>query len=175
MILEDVIKHIRHRKYMSGVQRDRTRIKSSGEVFTPSELCIKVMDQLEKDNPTLFTDPTKTFLDPAAGDGQLLGEALIRKMERGSTFEQALETIYGVDLMIDNVDACRDRLLCGQEHLRHIVEKNIVRADGLKYGYTFLEMGPARRRTESRFRKLASVAGRQNTIDSNLKKVVTLV
>jgi hypothetical protein len=58
-------------------------------------------------------------------------------MENGSTFEQALSTIFGTDLMIDNVDQCRERLLCGQEHLRHIVEKNIVCADALRYHYRF--------------------------------------
>jgi hypothetical protein len=86
-----------------------------------------------------FTDPTLTFLDPSCGDGQFLGEVLIRKMEMGSTFEQALQTIYGVDLMQDNADLCRERLLCGQEHLRHIVERNIVCADALEYDYSFGE------------------------------------
>ena len=63
--------------------------------------------------------------------------ALIRKMENGSTFEQALGTVYGVDLMQDNVDLCRERLLCGREDLRHIVEQNIVCADALRYHYRF--------------------------------------
>ena len=66
-----------------------------------------------------------------------MGEVLIRKMENGSTFEQALSTVYGVDLMQDNVDECRRRLLCGREDLRHIVEKNIVCHDGLTYDYSF--------------------------------------
>lgn len=51
--------------------------------------------------------------------------------------EQALGTIYGVDIMPDNVKLCQDRLLCGQEPLRHIVERNIVCADALKYHYRF--------------------------------------
>ena len=63
----------------------------------------------------------------------------INKMENGSTFEQALSTIYGVDIMEDNVQLCRDRLLCRQEHLRHIVEKNIVCHDALTYDYSFGE------------------------------------
>jgi hypothetical protein len=79
----------------------------------------------------------KTFLDPTCGDGQFLREVLIRKMENGSTFEQALSTVYGVDLMQDNVELCRERLLCGREDLRHIVEQNIVCADGLRYHYRF--------------------------------------
>lgn len=66
-----------------------------------------------------------------------MGEVVIRKVQNGSTLEQALSTTYGVDLMQDNVDLCRARLLCGQEDLRHIVEQNIVCADGLKYHYRF--------------------------------------
>jgi hypothetical protein len=96
----------------------------------------EILDHLD---PSLFQDPTKTFLDPTCGDGQFLGEVLIRKIENGSTFEQALTTIYGVDLMQDNVDLCRERLLCGREDLRHIVEKNIVCHDALTYNYTFGE------------------------------------
>ena len=69
----------------------------------------------------------------------LLGEVLIRKVENGCAFEQALSTIYGVDIMQDNVDLCRERLLCGRADLRHIVDKNIVCADGLEYDYNFGE------------------------------------
>jgi type I restriction-modification system DNA methylase subunit len=103
-------------------------------VFTPTPLVQKILDELPIE---LFNIPTKTFCDPSCGDGQFLGEVLIRKMENGSTFEQALDTIYGVDLMQDNVNLCRERLLCGQEQYRHIVEKNIVCANALTYDYLF--------------------------------------
>jgi hypothetical protein len=149
-MLSKVIAHARNRGYMSGVEREKSRVKSTGEVFTPTPLVQEILNKLP---PELFTDYTKTFLDPSCGDGQFLSEVLIRKMENGSTFEQALSTIYGVDLMIDNVDLCRDRLLCGQEHLRHIVEKNIQCRDGLKFGYNFEPMGPARRSNEQAARK----------------------
>ena len=134
MIISNVIDHIRNHTYMSGVERERFRVKATGEVFTPTPLVQEILDQLPTE---VFTDPVKTFLDPSCGDGQFLGEVLIRKMENGSTFEQALSTIYGVDLMQDNIDLCRERLLCGREDLRHIVEKNIVCADALRYHYRF--------------------------------------
>jgi hypothetical protein len=121
---------------MSGVERDKIRVKATGEVFTPTPLVQEILNEFDS---VLFTDPTKTFLDNSCGDGQFLGEVLIRKMENGSSFEQALQTIYGVDLMPDNVKLCQDRLLCGQEHLRHIVERNIVCADALEYDYSFGE------------------------------------
>jgi type I restriction-modification system DNA methylase subunit len=134
--LNQIVDHIRNRTYMSGVERDRARVKATGEVFTPTPLVQEILDRLD---PSLFQDPTKTFLDPTCGDGQFLGEVLIRKIENGHPFEQALQSIYGVDLMQDNVDLCRERLLCGREDLRHIVEKNIVCHDALTYNYTFGE------------------------------------
>ena len=124
---------------MSGVDREQVRAKATGEVFTPTPLVQEILEQLPHDT---FTDVNKTVLDPSCGDGQFLGEALIRKMENGSTFEQALSTIYGVDLMQDNVELCRERLLCGREDLRHIVEQNIVCADGLRYHYRFDDSHP---------------------------------
>ena len=149
MLLNDVINHVRNRSYMGGVERDKLRVKATGEVFTPTPLVQEILDNISLDQ---FTDPTKTFLDNSCGDGQFLGEVLIRKMENGSTFEQALSTIYGVDIMIDNVDLCRERLLCGQDHLRHIVEKNIQCRNGLKFGYNFELMGKARRNSEEKSR-----------------------
>ena len=126
---------------MGGVERDNLRVKATGEVFTPTDL---VREMLERIPQHQFQDPTKTFLDNSCGDGQFLGEVLIRKMENGSTFEQALSTTYGVDLMIDNVDLCRERLLCGREDLRHIVEQNIYQADALKFSYEFKPMSATR-------------------------------
>ena len=148
--LSEVIDHIRNRTYMGGVERDQLRVKATGEVFTPTEL---VREMLEQIPIRQFQDHTKTFLDPSCGDGQFLGEVLIRKMENGSTFEQALSTVYGVDLMIDNVDLCRERLLCGREDLRHVVEQNIYQADGLKFSYDFCPMSETRKKREEKLRR----------------------
>jgi type I restriction-modification system DNA methylase subunit len=119
---------------MSGIEREKIRVKATGEVFTPTALVQEILDQLPQEQ---FTNSDKTFLDPSCGDGQFLGEVLIRKIENGIDFDIALSTIYGVDLMEDNVELCRERLLCGREDLRHIVEQNIVCADGLRYHYRF--------------------------------------
>ena len=134
--IAQVIHHARNREYMSGIKRDKARTRATGEVFTPTPLVQEILNQIPIEQ---FQDPSKTFLDPSCGDGQFLSEVLIKKMENGSTFEQALSTIYGVDIMPDNVALCKDRLLCGQEHLRHIVDKNIVCADALQYDYSFGE------------------------------------
>lgn len=139
MVLDHVIKHIRDRDFMSGVERDATRVRMTEECFTPTDICIGVIDKLEEKDSVLFSDPNKTFLDPSCGDGQFLGEVLIRKLERGIEFETALKSIYGVDLMLDNIRLCQDRLICGHEEFRHIVEKNIVCADAQTYDYLFGE------------------------------------
>jgi len=134
MNLDNIKDYIRNRSYMGGVERELARVKFTGEVFTPTPLVQEMLDQFE---PETYADPDKTFLDPSCGDGQFLSEVLIRKLESGTDFEQALSTIYGVDLMPDNVKLCQDRLLCGREDLRHIVEQNIVCHDGLEYHYRF--------------------------------------
>lgn len=137
MDLNLIIDHIRNRPYMSGIDRNKVRVKQTEEIFTPTDVVIKNLDLFEKENLNCFSDPNKTFLDNSCGDGQFLGEVLIRKMENGIDFETALSTIYGVDLMEDNVKLCRERLLCGREDLRHIVERNIVCHDALTYDYSF--------------------------------------
>jgi SAM-dependent methyltransferase len=133
-MLSKIHSHLFDREYMSGAEREKARVKATGEVFTPTPLVNEILDKMDNE---LFVDSDKTFLDPSCGDGQFLAGVLYRKLQNGSTFEQALSTVYGVDLMEDNVELCRERLLCGREDLRHIVEQNIVCADALKYHYRF--------------------------------------
>ena len=133
-MLTNIYKHLFDREYMSGTEREDSRIKATGEVFTPTWLVEEILDDMDQE---MFVNAEKTFLDPSVGDGQFLASVLYRKLRNGIDFETALGTIYGVDLMQDNVELCRDRLLCGREDLRYIVEQNIVCADGLRYHYRF--------------------------------------
>ena len=133
-MLSKIYKHLFDREYMSGVEREKTRVKATGEVFTPTPLVEEILDKMD---PELFKDPTKTFLDPSGGDAQFLASVLYRKLQNGIDFKTALSTLYSVDLMPDNVDLMRERLLCGFEEYRHILEQNIVCADGLRYHYRF--------------------------------------
>lgn len=112
------------------VVRDFERVKNTAEVFTPIKLVQDMLDELPVD---VFIDPEKTFLDPACGNGQFLSEILIRKLQNDIDFPTALSTIFGYDIMPDNIQVCRDRLLCGMEQYRYIVEKNIICADALQY------------------------------------------
>ena len=169
MKLSDVIACARDRKNLNEIERDYLRVKATGEVFTPLSVITKKLNDLEKHDPSLFKNPSNTFLEPSCGDGNFLSEVLIRKMENGSTFEQALSTIYGVDLMQDNVDLCRERLLCGREDLRHVVEQNIYQADGLKFSYKFEPMSETRRKRENAARRKAKKAAEKAVRAQELK------
>ena len=108
--------------------------KEAGEVFTPPELVIEILKQLP---PEVWEDG-KTYLDPTAGDGNFLAAVLIIKQELGH--KNLLSTIYGVDIMQDNVDECRQRLIdiAGDTPANWKIVKNNIRCeDGLKYDYSF--------------------------------------
>lgn len=87
--------------------KSKKRVKNQGEVFTPEWLVDEMLDKLPL---SLFQDPTKTYLDPACGNGNILIRVLRRKIDNGSTPLQALQTTYGVDIMPDNIHECRKRL-----------------------------------------------------------------
>src|SRR5699024_5905563 len=92
--------------------KSRHRVKTYGEVFTPrsmvDEMLHLVSDDLERGEG--FVD--KTFLEPAAGDGNFLVAILQRKLaaieerfdssvwSRESLF--ALASIYAIELLEDN-------------------------------------------------------------------------
>ena len=92
---------------MNIIHRSSDRIKSTGEVFTPSELVISLLKSLSIDR---FA-PEMTFLDPACGDGQfLMGVKLVKMYFHNMTEEKSLKDIYGVDIMRDNINLCKKRL-----------------------------------------------------------------
>ncbi|MBT4208153.1 hypothetical protein HOE22_07400 [Candidatus Woesearchaeota archaeon] len=125
---------------MSGVERDKLRIKQTAEIFTPTWQVQEILDKIELLNNDTFTDETKTFIDSTCGDGQFLSEVVIRKMERnGCTLEKALSTTYGVELMEDNVELCKKRLAGPNptQEILDILDKNIVCHDALTYDYSF--------------------------------------
>lgn len=93
--------------FMGEIDRDEYRIKATAEVFTPTDLVIKMVRKCGVDK---FA-PGKTVFDPACGDGQfLVAVKWVKVLFHGMTEEDALNDIYGVDLMRDNVDLCKKRL-----------------------------------------------------------------
>ena len=165
MQLSNIIKHVR-REYMSGVERTKERVRSTGEVFTPSALVMKYVNWLDETYPEAFNDINNTFGDNSCGDAQFLGEVLIRKLEKvaiddivtDDQFKDALSSIHGIDFQISNIDKARERLLCNREEkvFKNIVEQNIVYGDGLdKKNYRFRPMTKTRRNKEEAARKKA--------------------
>jgi hypothetical protein len=90
------------------VTKTKERIKKTGEVFTPSWLVNQMLDKIDESS---FSTPGKTFVDPACGNGNILVEVVRRKIKNGCTAYQSLMTTYGVDIMPDNIDECRERLI----------------------------------------------------------------
>lgn len=139
--------------------KSKQRVADHGEVFT-AEREVKAMCDLVKDECIRIDS---RFLEPACGDGNFLHEILIRKLEvvikryKKSPYDYernallALGSIYGVELMMDNVLACRERLYkvwdsyykkavkkkernddVG-ESARYILEKNIICGNALSF------------------------------------------
>ena len=93
--------------YMSSIDRDKQRIQSTAEIFTPTDLVIEMLNNIEIDR----LGAGKTILDPACGDGQFLTAIKwVKVYIHQMTEEEALQDIYGVDIMRDNVDLCKKRL-----------------------------------------------------------------
>lgn len=59
--------------------------KQNGEVFTPPELIKQKFDKLTEIDPSVWTDPSKKFLDPANGIGNYPALAFHRLMDGLST------------------------------------------------------------------------------------------
>lgn len=116
-----------------GIIRDKERIKKNGEVFTP----FSIINQMISKIPEIkWKDPKATFLDPCAGNGQILIGMLKKRLASGISVEDAVKTLYGVELMQDNRDLCVQRILeiVGPKYSK-IVNKNIVCADFFKWDF----------------------------------------
>ena len=86
------------------------RHKETQEDFTPIGVVNSMLDQYPQE---AFKDMKKTFIDYSAGNGNLLVEAYDRKLDNSKNIDDAivaLMSIYGVELMADNVEECRERL-----------------------------------------------------------------
>lgn len=98
--------------------KSKERVAEHGEVFT-NEREVKAMCDLVKDETERIDS---RVLEPACGDGNFLAEILNRKLDTVSKcyskspndWEKfsivALSSLYGVDIMPDNAQECRDRL-----------------------------------------------------------------
>lgn len=132
--------------------KSKQRVADHGEVFTnPRE--VNAMLDLVKDESERIDS---RFLEPACGDGNFLVEILRRKMAtvtsryaknavefRKHTL-QAVSSVYGIELLPDNAEQCRQRLFNYvvsiakfddelQRNIRYLLRRNIVQGDALTY------------------------------------------
>ncbi len=141
---------------MMGVQvKSKQRVAEHGEVFT-AEREVKAMCDLVADECTRIESK---FLEPACGEGNFLIEILKRKLQTvKSKFQNnfhecernsliALSSLYGIDILEDNVKICRENLFnlwdefysaiasgysdSVRDSARFILEKNIICGDSI--------------------------------------------
>ena len=109
--------------------RSKDRVKELGEVFTPAALVSAMLDKMPADSWL----PGKTWLEPSCGTGNFLVQILERKLAAGHPPLEALATLYGIDIMEDNVVESRRRLkeIVSIDGADAILLRNIRQADAL--------------------------------------------
>lgn len=134
----------------------KKRVADHGEVYTPSRIVNAMLDLVKQETERIDS----RFLEPACGTGNFLAEVLERKLrvvekryrkiqleyERNAVL--AVSSIYGIDILGDNVRNCRQRLFgifdrnyvrlfsrntkdACRESVRFILERNIIHGDAL--------------------------------------------
>ena len=98
--------------------KSRKRVTDHGEVFTSEREVNAMLDLVKQETERIDS----RFLEPACGDGNFLSEILNRKLlivksRYGKSQKEldkyslvAITSIYGVELLEDNVARCRERL-----------------------------------------------------------------
>lgn len=94
------------------IVKSRHRVRVYGEVFTPRHMVDQMLDLVSDDLEDGADFVDRTFLEPAAGDGNFLVAILHRKLraiERRLSPDVwadeslfALASIYGIELLEDN-------------------------------------------------------------------------
>ena len=124
------MKNQHNRLVGSHIDRSDDRIDLTGEVFTPMDLCIEMVNELPLDK---IENKDSTFLDPSAGNGNFI-IALRDKLKEYHSEEHILNNmLYAVELMEDNHKEMCERLGVPVDH------KHYVCADALEYDYSFGE------------------------------------
>lgn len=121
--------------------KSRQRVADHGEVFTPAWMVDAMLDTVKNEAERIDS----RFLEPACGSGNFLVSVLARKLKTVETryarseFERrhyalfGLMSIYGIELLPDNVAECRDNLLAVL--CKHL---NLAEADELHLAAAFV-------------------------------------
>src|SRR3989338_4170054 len=99
--------------------KSKQRVTNHGEVFTHEREVNGMLDLVKNETERLDS----RFLEPACGTGNFLAEILNRKLavlkqkykKSQPEYEKygviVISSVYGIDLLEDNVEECRERLL----------------------------------------------------------------
>ena len=115
--------------------------KKTQEFFTPYSIVKRMCDKITDED---WSDPTKTFLEPSFGSGQFVVYIVWNRIQHGIDWQTALNTLYGVELQLDNVLECHDRVIdlltklgieFDERTARKIMKKNLVCSDFFKWDF----------------------------------------
>ena len=108
-------------------ERRKARVEQTAECFTPPSLVQQMLSKLNEYSTKSYQDPTFTYCDPAAGNGNMLLEVLRMKLANKHDATQALKTLYGCDIKEDNIKECRFRLLALVKEQGHAITEQMIK------------------------------------------------
>ena len=128
--------------YATDVRKDRRKGKGgTQEFFTPYPIVKRMCDMVSDED---WGDPEKTWLEPGFGNGQFVVYIVWNRIQHGIDWETSLKTLYGVELMADNVIETHDRVIdlltklgidFDERTARKIMKKNLVCSDFFKWDF----------------------------------------
>lgn len=122
------------------VNRRKTGV-STNEFFTPYSIIMKMCDKISEED---WADPEKTFCEPCFGNGQFILAIIYKRLMAGVDLMTTLKTLFGVELMEDNVQETKDRILDMLDKMEieyhrpsvmKILNKNLVCSDFFKWDF----------------------------------------
>ena len=114
----------------SSVERTDERIDSTGEVFTPPELCAQMVSEIPL---SVLQNKNSTFLDNSAGCGNFLLALQTELLKYHELSHINDNMLYAVELMADNhAELCKN-LGVSVDHPHYVC------ANALEYDYSFGE------------------------------------
>jgi len=119
----------------NAIIRSKKRVVETNEIFTSLNIVLYGLEL--QYSSEVFLNYDISFSDNCAGEGAWLIGIALKRMQAGIPHEKAIQNLYGVEYLYDTAAVAKKRLLCGREDLCHIVDKNIVCADALRYHFRF--------------------------------------
>ena len=107
MIQIDIEKFLSLDNYEVSRQDRRKGKNATQEFFTPYEIVKKMCNKISEED---WSDKTKTFMEPCCGNFQFGCYIIYNRIMHGIDWKTALETLYALDLMEDNIQESKQRV-----------------------------------------------------------------